>query len=189
MTTPLFADGSVIDSTGARVPLMLPIGITAHENPTHVVSIELSTGATVVVGTVSELLRLLREMINEGVYYIFPTEDLFILRAGAAKLLICESTFQNQKLLNTAAPTYSRGRLEFLMRCSARAVDLDAALASVGHYRQAQSPYMSNVDLQAPVGIYKPRIVVVDYKYSQTTALPTFGAQLVDNPPHQFAAT
>ena len=75
MTTPLFADGSVIDSTGARVPLMLPIGITGPDHPTHVVSIELSTGATVVVGTVSELLRLLREMINEGMLYIFPTED------------------------------------------------------------------------------------------------------------------
>ena len=86
--TPLFADGSVIDSTGARVPMMLPIGVAAPDNPTHVVSIELSTGATVVVGTVGELLRLLREMINDGVYYIFPTENLFILRAGPAKLLL-----------------------------------------------------------------------------------------------------
>ena len=48
---------------------------------------------------------------------------------------------------------------------------------------------MSNVDLQAPLGIYKPRIVVVDYKYSQTTALSTFGTQLVDATPLQFAAT
>ena len=68
-------------------------------------------------------------------------------------------------------------------------MDLDAALASVGHYRQAQSPYMSNVDLQAPAGIYKPRIVVVDYKYSQTNSLSTFGMQLVDSLPLQFAAT
>jgi hypothetical protein len=79
-------------------------------------------------------LRLAHAMRAEGLYSIMPTEDLFIVLAGCAKLLICESSFQNQKLLNSAAPAYTQGRLEFLMRSSAQVVSLDEALAYVNDH-------------------------------------------------------
>ena len=187
MATTLFPDGGLRLQDGTQRPMLLPSGVTAPTNPAHIVSFELSSGEVLTVGSVSELLRLAHAMRAEGLYSIMPTEDLFIVLAGAAKLLICESSFQNQKLLNSAAPAYTQGRLEFLMRCSAQVMSLDEALASVGHYRTASAPYASNYDLQQPVGPHRPRITVVDYKYSQLAGVSGEGTQLADGTPFAFA--
>jgi len=161
MATTLFPDGGLRLPDNTQRPMLLPVSLSSPINPTHIVSFELSSGEVITVGSVQELLRLAHAMRAEGLYSIMPTEDLFIVLAGCAKLLICESSFQNQKLLNSAAPAYTQGRLEFLMRSSAQVMSLDEALASVGHYRTASAPYASNYDLQLPVGPHRPRITVV----------------------------
>ncbi len=138
MATTLFPDGGLRLQDGTQRPMLLPVSLSSPTNPTHIVSFELSSGEVITVGSVQELLRLAHAMRAEGLYSIMPTEDLFIVLAGCAKLLICESSFQNQKLLNSAAPAYTQGRLEFLMRSSAQAMSLDEALASVGHSLSAR---------------------------------------------------
>ena len=95
MATTLFPDGGLRLQDGTQRPMLLPVGVTAPTNAAHIVSFELSSGEVITVGSVSELLRLAHAMRAEGLYSIMPTEDLFIVLAGAAKLLICESSFQN----------------------------------------------------------------------------------------------
>ena len=102
MATTLFPDGGLRLQDGTQRPMLLPSGVSAPTNPGHIVSFELSSGEDLTVGSVSELLRLALAMRAEGLYSIMPTEDLFIVLAGAAKLLICESSFQNQKQLGGA---------------------------------------------------------------------------------------
>ena len=187
MATTLFPDGGLRLQDGTQRPMLLPVGVTTPTNPTHIVSFELSSGELITVGSVSELMRLVHAMRAEGLYSIMPTEDLFIVLAGAAKLIICESSFQNQKLLNSAAPAYTQGRLEFIMRSCAQVMSLDDALSSVGHYRTASAPYAPNYDLQQPVGPYRPHVTVVDYKYSQLAGASGQGTQLADGTPFTFA--
>ena len=186
MTTALFPDGGLRLPEGTQRPMLLPVGITAPTNPTHIVTFELSSGEVITVGSVSELMRLIHAMRAEALYSIMPTEDIFIVLAGCAKLIICESSFQNQKLLNSTAPAYTQGRLEFIMRSSAHVMSPDDALASVGHYCMASTPYSSNYDLQQPTGPHRPRITVVDYRYNQLAGAFDQGTQLADGAPFQF---
>lgn len=165
---------------------LLPNGISQVTNPSHVVSLTLSSGQTVQVGTVQVLMTLVRRMRDLGIYYLMPTEDLFVVRVGYAKLLVCEASFQNQKLLNAGSPCYEGGAVLFNMRSSAQTLSFDDALASVGHYRTLSSPYLSDWQLQQEAGDHNPRIRVVDYRYSVDASSATQGTQLVDSTPLQF---
>ena len=94
MATPaaLFPDGS-LDPAYAQ---LVPTGKTIT-NPTHVVSLVLSTGETVTIGTVATLMRLFTYMARNQIWHMFPTEDMWIARAGP-KLIIGEASFIGQKL-------------------------------------------------------------------------------------------
>ena len=175
----LFTDAN----TGGDPLLPANVDITY---PTHVVSLTLSSGQVVNIGTVSVCLKLLRRMVDLGIYWLMPTEDVIILRVGYAKLLVMEASFQNQKLLNAGAPTYEGGQVMFLMRSSAQAMTLDEALASVGHYRTRPVQYLSDWDLQQETGDHNPRIRVVDYKFRIDASNATQGTQLEDAVPFIF---
>jgi len=185
--TTLFPDNGLTDAAGAVLPHTLPQGKTLT-NPTHVVTLVLSTAEQVQVGTVSELHRLITAMRRQQIYYCMPTEDVIIMLAGACKLIICEANFQNQKLLNTASPAYIQGQLCWMMRGSAALLSTDEALQHVGHYRKIPASYASNADLLLPTGTFSPRMLVVDYAYSATGASAETGpgTPFVDNPPLYF---
>jgi hypothetical protein len=125
-------------------------------------------------------------MKDLGIYYLMPTEDIFVVRVGWAKLLICESSFQNQKLLNAGSPCYEGGRVLFNQRSSAQTLSFDDALASVGHYRTLSSPYLSDWQLQQESADHNPRIRVVDYRFTNDAGNATQGSQLEDSVPFQF---
>ena len=168
-----------VDAHFTGLPATLPNGITNAVNPTHVVRLTLSTGDVVVFGTVLNMLKLITKMRRNGQWQLFPQEDVGIALVGATKLILYELTFQNQRLFNAGVPTYVNGRLEFLMRSGSCAEQLDSALACVGHYRVTPNAYASTADLLVPTGVNSPRLIVVDYKYSETEGGTTF----VDNPP------
>jgi len=169
------------DAAMAAYDMTLPVGINAPVNPTHVVSLNMSTGEQVVFGTVSALMRLITRMRGAGLHTINPTEDTFISLAGATKMLIGEQSFVLQKLQNAGAFVYTQGRLEVRMRSGSCSESLDEALQCVGHLRTSPQPYRSTADLTAVLGVNNPRLLVVDYRYSQTDGGTTF----VDDPPLQ----
>ena len=169
------------DANFTGVPATLPVGITTPVNPTHVVRLTLSTGDTVVVGTVLNLCKLVTTMRRNRQHAIFPQEDVGIALAGATKLIIYELSFQNQRLFNAGQAVYSQGRLEFNMRSGSCTETVDGALQCVGHYRVTANAYASTADLLVPQGVNSPRMIVVDYKYDETTG----GTLFVDDPPLQ----
>jgi hypothetical protein len=180
--TALFPAGSLVDSSGNVLQMTVPGGKTVA-NPTHMVTLILSTGESVQVGTVDMMMRLITAMRRSQVWHLQPTEDLKIMLADTEKLIICEATFQNQKLLNSCTPAYIQGQLAFLQRGTASVLSLDEALQSTGHYRRNRSAYRSNFDLQQPTGNFSPRMIVVDYAFKSDAAVSAEGTQFVDSPP------
>ena len=184
----LFPAGSLIDTGGNVLQMTVPAGKSVP-NPTHMVTLVLSTGESVQVGTVEMCLRLITAMRLQQIWHIQPTEDLIIMLADTEKLIICEATFQNQKLLNSCTPAYIQGQLAFLQRGTASVLTLDEALQSFGHYRTNRSAYTSNFDLQQPQGNFSPRMIVVDYAFKSDAALTTEGTQFIDVPPLYFTTS
>jgi hypothetical protein len=123
-------------------------------------------------------------MRRDSQHTIFPQEDVGIALAGASKLIVYELTFQNQRLFNSGLPVYSQGQLEFHMRSGSCVETLDGALQCVGHYRVLPNAYASTADLLIPQGVNSPRMIVVDYRYDETTGGTTFA----DSPPLQERA-
>ena len=180
--TPLFPDGGLVDSGGTALAATVPSTKTIT-NPTHMVTLVLSTGEQVQIGTVQELHRLITAMRNQQIWYCMPTEDVIIMLADTCKLIICEANYQNQRLLNSATPVYIQGQLAWAMRGSAALLGTDEALQHVGHYRKSATAYTSNADLLASQGSFSPRMLVVDYRY---TSAGGAGTTFVDNPPLYF---
>ncbi len=178
----LFPAGSLVDGIGITLAQTVPGGKTVA-NPTHMVTLVLSTGESVQVGTVDMMMRLITAMRMQQIWHMQPTEDLIIMLADTEKLIICEATFQNQKLLNSCTPAYIQGHLAFLQRGTASVLSLDEALQSTGHYRMTRSAYRSNFDLQQPTGNFSPRMIVVDYAFKSDAATTSEGTQFVDSPP------
>lgn len=166
------------------VPATLPVGINAPVNPTHVVRLTLSTGDTIVFGTVATMMQLITVMRRRGVHTLNPTEDTFVALAGATKLVIGEMTFQNQRVQVNGSFQYCQGKLEVLMRQGGCTETLDEALLCAGHYRPLPQPYTSTANLLSVQGVNSPRLIVVDYRYSETDGGTTF----VDDPPLQERA-
>ena len=185
MATPtvLFPDGGLVDATGT-VPLgqTIPTGKTIT-NPTDTVTLVLSTGESVTIGKVAELMRLITAMRNMQVWYIMPTEDIIIMLVDSKALIIAEANFQNQKLMQSCCLTYNQGQLAWLQRGTAAILTTDEALQSVGHYRKLSSAYTSNYDLQQPTGSFSPRMLVVDYAFSASAGATAQGTQFRDSPP------
>ena len=186
--TALFPAGSLIDSGGNVLSTTVPFGKTIA-NPTHMVTLILSTGESVQVGTVEMMMRLITAMRRQQIWHIQPTEDLIIMLADTEKLIICEATFQNQLLLNSCTPAYIQGQLAFLQRGTASVMSLDEALQSVGHYRTIRDKYWSNYDLQQPTGNFSPRMIIVDYAFKSDAASTSEGTQTIDVPPLYFSTT
>ena len=186
MATPLFGDADFVG-----VPPTLPTGVTVPTNPNHLVQLSLSTGDTVVFGTVLNMMKLITKMRLMGVHCISPQEDVFILLAGATKMIFGEQTFQNQKLQNAGTAIYSQGKLQFAMRSQSCIQSLDEALACVGHYRTMALQYETTYDLLQPTGVHSPRLIVVDADYDMAPARTvdssgnvfTSGTHFEDNPP------
>ena len=184
----LFPAGSLVDGFGSTLAQTVPGGKTVA-NPTHMVTLVLSTGESVQVGTVDMMMRLITAMRMQQIWHMQPTEDLIIMLADTEKLIICEATFQNQKLLNSCTPAYIQGQLAFLQRGTASVMSLDEALQSVGHYRMNRGPCWSNFDLQQPTGSFSPRMIIVDYAFKSDAANSSEGTHTMDVPPLYFSTT
>ena len=165
---------------------LVPAGKTVA-NPSHSVSLILSTGETVVIGTVATLMRLFTYMAQNQIWHMFPREDVFIARAGP-KLIIGETNFLNQKLLASFCPCYEQGQLGWMQRGTAAILSTDEALQSVGHYRLQTTPYTGTFEMMIPQGNANPRLIVFDYSYSATAGNAAGTTLFKHDPPLTFTA-
>jgi hypothetical protein len=176
----LFPDGS-LDAYAQ----LIPSGKTVA-NPSHVVQLTLSTGETVVIGTVATLMRLFTYMAQNQIWHLMPTEDIIIAAAGCCKLCIMEANFQNQRILAGFCPVYQQGQLGWMQRGTAAILSTDEALQSVGHYRLQTTPYTGTWEMSLPAGNANPRMLVVDYSYSMTAVNAAGTTLFKDSPPLTF---
>lgn len=151
-------------------------------NPTDPVNIILSSGVTeTVFDNVNTALKCLAFMVSRNQYFLQASEDLMIVNISGVKLLIVETTFLNQKLLNSYNLSYSRGKVVCTHRNMSSIESLTDALTSVGYKKSSGTAFENNYDLEVSLSqLERPFLKVVDVKYKSTVVNSTEGSLLTD---------
>jgi hypothetical protein len=147
------------------------------------VSITLEDGSTVVVfNSVQDGLTCLQSMHSQNMYYLQASDDIMIINVSGVKLLILQTTFMNQKLMNNYTFAYLRGKVRAIHRNLSTIKTLTDALVSVGDKLNG-SPFSNNYSLQgAMTTAQMPHIQIFDLNYLSTPAGNT-GSKLEDATP------
>ena len=142
----------------------------------------MSDGSTTVVfDAILTGLYLLGFMQSRNQYYLQASDDVMIINVSGIKLLILETTFMNQKLLNSFTCIYARGKVRCIHRTLATVMSLTDALCSVGYKRDVNLAFVNNYDLQdGLVDVSRPRIQVFDYNYMANPQGSSDGSLLED---------
>ena len=151
------------------------------KNPTDVVNIIKSDGVTeTVFQDVTIALRCLAFMVARNQYYLQASDDIIIVNVSGTKLLVLETTFFNQKLLNSFNMAYSRGKVVCNHRNMSNIMTLSDALRSVG-LKSNGVLLMNNYDLETNVKqTERPHIKVIDINFKASVATSTEGSVLED---------
>jgi len=124
-------------------------------------------------------LNTLEFMMSRNQYYLMASDDVMIINVDGVKLLILETTFVNQKLMNSLSFHYIRGKVRCIHRNLATIMNLTDALISVGYKKSTDVAFVNNTDLQESLtDSNRPRIQVFDLYHSATTG----GCKLEDSP-------
>ena len=131
------------------------------------VNIVLSDGSTnTVFDSVYTGLNTLEFMMSRNQYYLMASDDIMIVNVDGVKLLILETTFMNQKLMNSFSFHYIRGKLRCIHRNLSTIVNLTDALISVGYKKSSVVAFANNYDLQDNLtDVNRPRIQVFDITF------------------------
>ena len=112
------------------------------------VSITLEDGSTVVVfNSVQDGLTCLQSMHSQNMYYLQASDDITIINVSGVKLLILQTTFMNQQLVNNYTFAYLRGKVRAIHRNLSTIKTLTDALVSVG-YKLTGITFSNNYSLQ-----------------------------------------
>lgn len=179
---PIFGDGS-FPSIGAADFLVPRIGVGSGtplirwpSRPNDPVDLRMSDGVTVrVFENLVTALRCLELMRTRSQAYLAANDDVSIYAIGFTKLLVCENTLQNQRLMSSYAPTYDAGKTRFVHRSLSSVVNLQDALQSVGAV--VRGPLQRNDDLRAE-GLH---MVLVDWNYDADASALTSPGSVLDN--------
>ena len=124
-------------------------------------------------------LNTLEFMVSRNQYYLMASDDVMIINVDGVKLLILETTFMNQKLMNSFSFHYIRGKIRCIHRNLATIMDLTDALISVGYKKSTDVAFANNTDLQESLtDSNRPRIQVFDLYHSAASG----GCKLEDSP-------
>ena len=151
------------------------------KNPTDVVNIIKSDGVTeTVFQDVTIALRCLAFMVARNQYYLQASDDIIIVNVSGVKLLVLETTFLNQKLLNSFNMVYARGKIVCVHRNMSNIMSLSDALKSVG-LKSNGVLLMNNYDLETNVKqTERPHIKVIDINFKASVATSSEGSVLED---------
>ena len=150
-------------------------------NPTDPVNIIKSDGVTeTVFADLNTALRCLAFMVARNQYYLQASDDIIIVNVSGTKLLILETTFLNQKLLNSFNMVYSRGKVVCVHRNMSNIMSLSDALRSVG-LKSNNVLLMNNFDLETNVKqLERPHIKICDINIKASVASSSDGTLLED---------
>lgn len=145
------------------------------------VRLVMSDGTTkTVFDSLTTALKCLNFMRSRDQYYLQASDEITIVNCET-KLLVLESTFLNQKLLNSYVFTYYNNGLRGVHRNLSTLNTLTEALASVGFKKTTADLFNSNYDLETNLpDLERPRIKVVDYYYKEVPTSEVPGSLLVD---------
>jgi hypothetical protein len=159
-----------------------PVGVTGQPaHPGDAVTLSLSDGTQITVfDTLETALKLARFMRVHKQWTVAASEDVTIaIASGGAKLLVCENTLQNQKLLTSFVPVYVGDELQFVHRSMSCVVSLTEALRSVGFCVKSATPFGGNLSLR----LGGTNLQLVDWNFQASPADDTQGSQLHDGAP------
>ena len=146
------------------------------------VSMVKSDGTNAIIfNSVQDGLTCLQFMHSKGMYYLQLSDDITLINIGGVKLLILETTFLNQKLMNAFHFSYIRGKVRATHRNLSYITNLTQALVSVG-YQHNGSNFANNYSLQGALtsGTYI-YIQIFDKNYLSSSL--TAGSMLEDANP------
>ena len=146
------------------------------------VSMVKSDGTNALVfNSVADGLACLHHMHINGLYYLQLSDDIVLINLSGVKLLILETTFLNQKLMNAYCFSYNRGKVRATHRNLSTIKSLTDALKSVG-FQLVGSAFTNNYSLQASLsGTQRPNIQVFDLHYKTNPTDLTTGSFLEDS--------
>ena len=150
---------------------------------TSAINLFMSDGTTnSIFDSVYTGLNTLEFMMSRNQYYLMASDDV-----DGVKLLILETTFMNQKLMNSFSFHYIRGKVRCIHRNLATIMDLTDALISVGYKKSTSVAFVNNFDLQETlVDGNRPRIQIFDLNYVANPSSSTAGSLLEDSPPINY---
>ena len=146
------------------------------------VSMVKSDGTNAIIfNSVQDGLTCLQFMHSKGMYYLQLSDDITLINISGVKLLILETTFLNQKLMNAFHFSYMRGKVRATHRNLSYITNLTQALVSVG-YQHTGSQFSNNYSLQGALtsGSYT-YIQIFDKNYLSSST--TGGSVLEDSNP------
>jgi hypothetical protein len=158
-----------------------PMGVSGPPaHPGDAVTVALSDGQVITVfDTLTTALKLARFMRTHKQWTVAASEDVTIaIASGGVKMLVCENTLQNQKLLTSFVPVYVGDELQFVHRSMSSVVSLTEALRSVGFCVKSATPFAGSLSLR----LGGTNVQLVDWNY-QASADDTQGSQLHDGAP------
>lgn len=150
-----------------RWSYLVPFGEAPREprppGYTQPVLLTLSSGRTVTVfDSLRTALVLMEQMRVAKQSYVLLSGDVLVVSVSYHKLLVCETTLLNQKLLAAYTPFYASGQLLFAHRSLSAVEKLGDALSSVG--AAVPSALLTNADLLAA----NASMVLVDWNFPNT---------------------
>ena len=102
-------------------------------NPNSSVSFNKSDGTVAVIfDSVTSAMLCLAFMEARDQYYMLVNDDIMVVNVSGVKLIVMETTFINQKLMNSFSFQYNRGSVACVHRNLSNMVSLTDALVSVG---------------------------------------------------------
>lgn len=145
------------------------------------ISIVKSDGTTsIVFNSVADGLACLHHMHTHGLYYFQLSDDIILINLSGVELLILETTFLNQKLMNAYCFSYNRGKVRATHRNLSTIKSLTDALSSVG-FQLVGNAFTNNYSMQAALsGTQRPNIQIFDLNYKTTITDTTTGSVLED---------
>ena len=131
---------------------------------TSAINLFMSDGTTnSIFDSVYTGLNILEFMMSRNQYYLMASDDVMLVNVDGVKLLILETTFMNQKLMNSFSFHYIRGKVRCIHRNLATIMDLTDALISVGYKKSTSVAFANNFDLQETlIDGNRPRIQIFD---------------------------
>ena len=101
------------------------------------------------------------------------------IASGGVKMLICENTLQNHRLLTSFVPCYIGDQLQFVHRSRSTVLGLTDALCSVSFCVKSSTPFGGNLSLR----LGGTNLQLLDWNYQASPASDAEGSQLHDGAP------